>query len=154
MKRFVSVILVCMMLVICFGTASAAGSASSSGSGGFTVTTGKKDATLKLSITKGKFEGTAWKNILKQTQKKVTGSSYGKFVITGAGDRIVIESKSSKSITLKKNSTYQISVSFDSAIPQLDTMKLGAGKTASWDNSWTKYPKWKATINNSAKITQ
>ena len=110
----------------------------------YTIVTKKKDATLKINPAKGKATVTVVKNPLKGTTKDTTKSIYGDFTvtITGGGTTQTIHVGSfTKKVTLKKNTTYTVTVTC-----------TGAPIGTYWNVRWTKDPSVKLTVNNSATI--
>lgn len=152
-KRLVRIIVMTLVLVLgmCMFSTAFAASASYKGTDSisYTVTTGKKDATLKVSHSAGKVSATTWKNALKGTTKTVSKSWYGKFKVTVTCGR---ESQSAvvnypynktASFALKKNSAYTVAVECLGFSDQVGTV---------WNLKWKTSPKAKLSVNNSAKI--
>lgn len=152
-KRLVRMIAMTLVLVLgmcMFSTAFAASkSYKGTGSAAYTITTGKKDATLKVSQSAGKVSATAWKNAIRKTTKTVTRSWYGKFLITatsGSDSQSAVVNypfNKTASLKLKKNSTYTVTVECLGFSDQVDNV---------WNLRWKTSPKVKLSINNSAKI--
>ena len=110
----------------------------------YTIQTKKKDAKLKISPKKGKAKVTVWKNPLKGTTKDTSKSLYGDFKVTVSGGgttQTVSVSMFSKSITLKKNTTYSVTVTY-----------TGYPIGGYWNVRWTKDPSVKINVNNWADI--
>ena len=153
MSRVLRVVSLVMVLVVCLSvfTTALAASANYTGNGSktYTITTGKKDATLTVSQSAGKVTGTAWKNAIKKTTKTVTKSWYGKYQITvsngSSSQTKTINYPFNKNLTfsLKKNSTYKVTVKYIGFSDQVDGV---------WNLKWKTYPKVKLSANNSAKI--
>lgn len=157
-KRFSRVIAMVMLMILCLSTISTAFAASASYKGidskTYTITTGSKSSTLKITNTAGKVYATAWKNPLKGTTKTITPSMHGKFEITvhksglyTASDVttkvINYPSNSKVNFTLEKKSTYTVTVR---CLGFSDEIING------WNPSWKTYPKVTLSVNNSAKI--
>lgn len=152
-KTLIRALALTLVLVLGLSMFSAAFAASASYKGtdstSYTVTTGKKDATLKVSQSAGKITGTAWKNAIKRTTKTVTKSWYGKFMVTvtcGRDSQSAIVNypyNKTASFKLKKNSTYTVKVECLGFADQVDTV---------WNLKWKTSPKAKLSVNNSAKI--
>lgn len=152
-KRLIRIVSMVMLIILSMSIFSTALAASKSykgiGSKTYTITTGKKDATLKITQSAGKVNATAWKNPLKKTTKTVTKSMYGEFdikVTQGFGSTtktINYPTNSSASFTLKKNSTYTVTVTYRGFSGQL---------TGAWNPVWKTSPTVKLSVNNSAKI--
>lgn len=153
-KRFSRVIAMVMLMILCMSTISTAFAASASYKGinsqTYTITTGSKSATLKVTDSAGKVYATAWKNPLKGTTKTVTRSMHGKFEITvkksgsAAKTQVLNYPFGSKAnFTLDEKSTYTVTVSCLGFSDQI---------ISGWDPSWKTYPKVKLSVNHSAKI--
>lgn len=153
MKNFVRIIAMTLVLALGLAMFSTAFAASASykgtGSTSYTITTGKKDATLKASHSAGKVSATAWKNAIKGTTKTVSKSWYGKFKITVTCGRdtqsaiINYPFNKTASFKLNKNSTYKVKVECLGFSDQVGTV---------WNLKWKTNPKAKLSVNNSAKI--
>ncbi len=153
MKNFVRIIAMTLVLALGLAMFSTAFAASASykgnGSTSYTITTGKKDATLKVSHSAGKVSATAWKNAFKGTTKTVSKSWYGKFKVTVTCGRdtqsaiINYPFNKTASFKLNKNSTYKVKVECLGFADKVDTV---------WNLKWKTYPKAKLSVNNSAKI--
>lgn len=153
MKNLVRIIAMTLVLALGLAIFSTAFAASASykgtGSTSYTITTGKKDATLKASHSAGKVSATAWKNAIKGTTKTVSKSWYGKFKITVTCGRdtqsaiINYPFNKTASFKLNKNSTYKVKVECLGFSDQVGTV---------WNLKWKTYPKAKLSVNNSAKI--
>lgn len=152
-KRLVRIIAMTLVMVLGLSIFSTAFAASASYKGtdttSYTVTTGRKDATLKVSHTAGKVSATAWKNAIKGTTKTVTKRWYGKFKITVTSGRdsqsAVVNYPYSKtaSFKLKKNSTYTVTVECLGFSDQVGNV---------WNLKWKASPKVKLSVNKSSKI--
>lgn len=153
-KRFSRIIAMVMLMILCMSTISTAFAASTSYKGidsqTYTITTGSKSSTLKVTDTAGKVYATAWKNPLKGTTKTVTRSMHGKFEITvkksgsAATTKVINYPFSTKAnFTLDKKSTYAVTVR---------CLGFSDEVISGWNPSWKTYPKVKLSVNNSAKI--
>lgn len=143
-----------LLVIFCAGMASTALAASKSsrvsGSKSYTITTGKKDATLTITQSAGKAQVKVLKNALKQTYKTTSKSIKGKYKITVTKGWDTIATKtldypfdSKVTIKLPKNGEYTATVEYISPATEI---------TASIFQKWTKYPAVKLSTNNSAKI--
>lgn len=148
--RIIAMTLVMVLGLSIFSTAFAASkSYKGTGSTTYTITTGRKDVTLKVSQTAGKVSATAWKNALRKTTKTVPRNWYGKFKITvtcGFSSQsaiITYPADRTASFKLKKNSDYTVTVEYLGFSDQTGD---------AWNPKWKTSPKVKLSVNNSAKI--
>lgn len=153
MKNFIRMIALTLVLALGLAIFSTALAASASYKGtettSYTITTGKKDATLKISHSAGKVSATAWKNAIKGTTKTVSKSWYGKFKVTvscgGSSRSAIVNYPYNKTATFKlnKNSTYKVKVECLGFSDQVGTV---------WNLKWKTNPRAKLSVNNWAKI--
>lgn len=150
MKHAVRIIAMALVVVLTLSIFSVALADSESdrisGTKTYTITTGKKDATLTVTQSAGKATVTKWKNVIKKTTKTATESRYGKYYVTvekvGSGT-LNYPYGSKATFKLEKNSTYKVNVTYKGFADQI---------TGSWNPKWKTYPKVKLSVNNSAKI--
>lgn len=145
-KLFTILILALTMTVAVFPSAALAVSKTYKGTRSYTYTvqTKKKDSKLKITSQKGKAKVTVWKNLLKGTTKDTNKNLHGYFTVTirGGGTTQVVNMMGfSKNVTLKKNTTYTITVSY-----------TGYPLGGYWNLRWTKDPAIKLNVNNWATI--
>ena len=154
MKKMVRVAALVMVLVfsLCLASSALAQSKSYKGvaSTTYTIETGKKDATLKITHSTGKVTATAWKNPIKRTTKLVKNKShYGKFEITvkcgSKQQTATVDYPFSKSASFKlaKNSKYTVQIRYLGFSSQVATY---------WNMQWTKSPTCKLSVGSGAKI--
>lgn len=148
--KFVALVLVVMTVCSIMPSAFAASKTSKGvGTTSYTITTGKKDATLTVTNKAGKVNATVWKNPLKGTTKTKTLTHYGAFEIT-VKNGINKQTKSinypfndTAKFTLQKNSTYTVTIRYTGFSNYIN---MG------WDPVWKTNPSVKLSVNNSAKI--
>ena len=118
----------------------------------YTITTGKKDATLKLKPSKGK---RAQKYVKKSNPKKTSidkWNLYGSFTVTVNGKKYVVTTKEVK-VTLPANKTYHVTVTYNGVQPySIRPAKNPFVYKRSGSEYWYKDPSIKLDVNKSAKI--
>ena len=150
MKHIVRIIALALVIVLTMSIFSVALADSESdrisGTQTYTITTGKKDATLTVTQSAGKATVTKWKNMFKGTTRTTPESRRAKYYISveKIGSQTINYPFNSKAtFKLAKNSTYKVTVTYKGFADEA---------TGSWNPKWKTYPKVKLSVNNWAKI--
>lgn len=144
---------IAMLIILCMSAFSTALAASKSYKGinskSYTITTGRKGATLDISQKAGKVQATVWKNPFKRTTKTVSKSMRGEFDITVSQGffsntkSINYPFNSKVRFKLEPNTTYRVTVTYRDFSDELN---------GAWNPRWKTYPTVKLSANNWAKI--
>lgn len=156
-KLTVTVLILMTIMTMILPTSAMAASKTYKGSSSctYTITTGKKDATLTLKPYKGK---RAQKYVKKKNSKKThieKWNAYATYSVTVDGETYTVSNKKVK-VTLPANGTYKVSVECTGAYwqdeiePSFDPLGLSYGKSG--DRYWHTKPSIKLDVNNWAKI--